>query len=588
MTTVRKAYEKHKPPKSNADLSPEEREQIQKELDKSVKIKEVLKNTDYIHPGGMAIKDFVIEPIANGRYVYNVYGTIGIVKAERDYEHDNKNKWIVEIEGEKIEIKGTPLNDSELIFNLPDKDLVYKFVKGKIKPLSTVELYIKARDYFKQFLDLNDPAYYDGLVLGVFQSWLVDVLNSVFFFSIQGEFGGGKTTVLEAIKNLSRHGYMPNPSVSFIGRCIDRLRITPFIDEFDIMGERDNELYMLVRTCQRRGQRFTRMADKGQRIESFDTFGMVGFTVHGGIEDALQTRSLAVYTSETTNPMLPRIGNIRNILGNKLYTQFFIWYIRKMIDIYDRYVTHVTHVTTILDNINNDMTAVTTNKELMGLLSIDYTVNPKTPVTPVTPVTKNVSMGRNAELEQSMLLLMKFTGLLEPVTDGVTTDFTSNILNSVQRLLTIKEELRAEMRETGLLGLLRDWLVSFYKKNRLNQEMRTKEGLFIGSNQDIYDGFTAFAKNKGYHQMIGGGQYKGLMRDIGFVSGSSNKRMRVYCLEEGEKKSRSAYIYDERVQRNLGIKIVPVNEPTVFEAYQDEGVREVTGVVEDDGVITND
>ena len=544
-------------PKTNTDVPEEERKELEKELKESVKIKNTLKGIDTIHPAGMVVENFAIEPIGSGKYIYNLHNQLGEATAEINYE---TKKWFIKIEGIEVPLDGKPLDKSELVFNMPDKDIVNKLIKGKIEPVTSTELYINTKNYFKRFLDLTEECYYDGLTVAAFQSWLLPVLNSVFFTMACGEFGGGKTVQMSTLKHVCRHGYQPDPSVAFIGRCLDRWKVTPFIDEFDKLGEKDNELYRIVRTAYRRGGTYTRMADKGQRVESFNTFGMIGFTVHGTIEDALQTRSLPLYTTVNERKELPKLGNVRNHIGNTLYNQFFIWYIRNIVDIYNKYVAHVAHV---VDIINNNIYGGN-DSELLSVIQFESAGNGQHGNT-------GNHEGRNAELHQVILELLHWIGFLR-----TGNDLGNNILKSVDRLLELKNEIREELRETGVSGILRDWLVVYYKKHRMDAQYRTENGLFVGANQEIYDGLTAYAKNKGYTFHIPPSEYRGLMRDFGWAKGKNERKMRVRLQSEEKKVIRLAFIYDERIQRNLGIKIEPLKEERTFEDFLDKGVNEIT------------
>ncbi len=541
-------------PEDVAKMSEEEKQRKLYEAENRKKIRETLKALEPLHPAGMVADNFAIEPIGTGRYIYNVCGTIGLVNA--DINHDN-NKWFVNIEGEEVYINGHPLDKTELIFNLPDKEYVEAFAKGKIKPLTTEELYDKTKKYFKRFLDLSEEAYYDLLTIATFQSWILSELNSVFFLGVYGEYGSGKTVTIELLRHVSRHGYMPDPSVAFIGRCLDRFKVTPFIDEFDKLGELDNELYRIIRTCYRRGGTYTRMAEKGQKVESFNTFASMGFTVHGSIEDALQSRTLPIYTTVTHSDVIPRLGALRQPLGQLLYNAFLGWYISHIIDIH---TIRVARVAQIIDIINNNI-GEGNDESIVALLSRGGEKR----------ATGQLE-GRNVELEQVILEILGFLRFLD-----TGNQLRQPLLDATYKLLDLKDEIREEMRETGIAGLLHDFLINLYKKNRNNENMRTEEGLFIVSNQEVYEGFVNYCRNKGHLKDVDPGTYRGLMRDFGFSKGKNAKKMKVWNDEENKKTVRMAYIFDDRVQRVLCIKIEPRGENEKLTEHLDRGIDGHTG-----------
>lgn len=518
--------------KINIELKPRmSNEEAKKEIDSKILIKNSLKALNGVKPSGLVAENVAILPLDVNEYVYNVYGKKGIVNAVPVYkgERGTPPEWHLDIEGVDLIIEGKPLNNSELVFNLPNKELVKKFVKNEVKAPETYDLYNKLRDYFKRFVELHDESYYDALVLYTFQTWLTPVLDSVFFLALTGGFGCGKTLLLETVKEVCKHGYIPNPSVAFIGRCMDKLKISLFIDEFDIMGEKDNELYMLVRMCQRRGQCYTRMADKGQSIESFDTFGPVAFTVHGMVESALETRSIPIYTTETDKKILSKLGSIRRRVGQEIYDQLYLWFFDNIITIYGDYLQYTNELISVMDDFTDDDEA---NLVLMNKVKFGRELT-------------TTQIGRNSELEDVMLLLLKYLGFIHD----------DNKISKINEMLNLKNELLEQNREVGNIGYLRDCIITLYTKHKSDNDYRNEDGLFMISNIEVSEEYQKIMKNKGLLNNYSVSDYRGMMRDLGFDRGKNYKKLRIIIPGESEKKVRSSYIFDNKVQTRLQVKI---------------------------------
>ena len=496
---------------------------------------------DGVHPAG-CIKEFkstnakgeviihklIIEPIDSHEYVYTILGKKGIVKA--DFNPENK-KYYLDIEGRKFTMDGKPLDTNMLkLIQMPDKDTVKAWVKGERKSLSVDELFKKMKMFFKFFTDLSDEAYYDLLVMTVFQSWFAEMLTSLWYVAITGSFGGGKSTSMEACLSLCKHGCNPgDASISFIARGLDKLKCTVFFDEFDsIAGDEDSEYYAVVRLGQRRGPPFSRMGDKGETFLFFDVFGVKLFSIHNQLEDALQSRSFIINTFESSDGNVSYAKLILDKWSNKLYTELFLWFMNefKFFNLIDS--TKV--VSDIMSHYEKGGNVTAARKLLVD--NIPHGNNLK-------------YSGRDAEMEgtwMSISSLLNISDLVDP---------------SVGKLIDLKNDIRDEMRETGINGLVRDYIVKYYRKNRANSEFFTKDGKFFQcGHKEANSGFNVYAKGKGEYN-ISKGAFTGALKELGFIQGKNKKKMRIFDVEDGKKHIRTGLIFDESVQKRIGLKIEP-------------------------------
>ena len=533
-----------KTPSLNDVFTPEEKTRMDSEADGKNLVRSTLKEIDSIHPAGLVGKDFVIEPIGVAEYAYNVCGTMGVANAIKDYEHDNPKAWVIEIEGVKIPVDGKPLEKGDLIiFNNPNVELVKRFLKGKIQPLTTSQLIKLLRHYYRTFIDLSEPEYYDGLVINTFQSWLLPALDSVFFLAITGEFGGGKTTILEASSHTMRHGCMPNPSVAFIGRGLDRLQLTPCIDEFDILGEQDSEIYRLIRECQRRGNVYTRTTDKGEKFVSFKTFANVSYTVHGQVETALESRNINIFTSQSQDPRLGKLGKFLKQKGAALYDQLFIWYMQEIPKIYNLYLEQIERFD-LSKNIQEELPEVSSYRDFL------------TSLLPTREEVERERLGRDSELDGVFLDVMGYLKLMK--TGELTKELViaaedkkagGELCDSFDKLLNIKEDVREENKDIGDKGLLREFIKGLIKDKEGNNQYRNNDGYIVVSHKELFDGFVEYRKNHGEYQNLSSSRIKGMLRDFGFSDGKNKRKTYVFMPGKLTKTSRMSYIFDEVVKR---------------------------------------
>jgi len=511
-----------------------------------------------LHPAGGILQDigFVYEPLSHVDYVYNWMGRKGIATVIVDpdskkhyFKVGNSTFWLKE-----------PLKPDDLIFNLPTREVVQEWVDGKKIPLTSKELYQKIKTHFKVFLDLSEECYYDLSTLSVFQSWFRDLLKSCWFVSIEGAFAAGKTTIGEALVELSRHGYpVGNFSEAFVGRIYHKLKVTPFFDEFDsLAGSEDSRIYEIVRIAQRRGMKYSRTKSKGEEFVSYEVFGPTYLSVHGEIERALLTRNMIIITEESQDENIPISNFARKISAQKLYDELFIWYMDNIIkyNIVD-IVDIVDTVYEILNSTGND--GISTPKQIRKHISNKFLL---------TLYDSQLSLlkqlrGRSAEICFVICQLVNQLGLQ---------DLNINL----KKLFEIREERIEEAIEVGRAGMVRDLIVNLWKKFGHLENYRTSTGEFMISNLELRNEINKYLRNQ-KESPITPAELKGILRDLGFSE--ARKKMKIATFEEieeeklnvvkeglsddellelasksVEKKSRLCNIFTPKVCRKLNIK----------------------------------
>ena len=489
---------------------------------------------EILQPAGGFINpiQLVYEPLEPNQYVWRFKDKKDISEVKMAAKGEFP---YIEIKNKKFWFEGTPLGEKDLIFRMPDKDFVTDWANGLTKSKTTVVLYEEVKKYFKVFLDLPEEVYYDFLALTVFASWLQEIMNSVWFVALTGEFGGGKTAIGEALSFICRHGFQTaNPSVAFCGRIMyEKCKMTPFLDEFDsTAGIKDSDLYGLVRTAQRKGSTYARSDEHGNP-ETFRVFGLTIFAVHGEIEQALLTRTIPIFTEESNIPDIALINMVKENIGKRLYNDLFIWYLD---NIHKFSIVEIVDTVDIYNNTQDiDSIRDAIAKRLRVLLK------------PHQLAILSQLKGRSAEL----------AFLLYQVINNLGLDV------KIERIFEIRQEHLEELREIDVTGALRDFLVKCYEERKNDMNYRDSVGQFMISNKELKTEFNRYLTNIGQPGMPPA-QFMGVLRDLGFGR-ESRKNMKIFTQDEiieasekgiePKKNARLCNIYTPRVQKRIGISI---------------------------------
>lgn len=533
-----------------------------------------------IHPAGGFDKEnsFVYEPLGDKKYVFKFKSWKGVGIAVKEKVEDKKTgelketkKWILKTEAENLKIyfKGKPLD--KIIFNVPS-DYAVNFwlnnflVDGKKKEITQQHIFQILKNYFKAFFDLPMERNYDILVLGVFQSWLVEIVDVLFYLSISGETGSGKTALLEALMDLCRHGLLAaNIKSAGIARCAERYKLSLGIDEIDAKKFRDDDVEGLCRQGYRRGQYYVRMMPKSHEPEFFDVYGFKAFSYRSAIADDLQNRSIDIPMNRTKDQQVPVINLFKQNFSP--YELIFFWYLdnianlyaqtpnfqldmdkleaknyEKMTDkekeLFEVYMEGKKEYNNNDDNVNNVNTVNKVNvvnvnvNLLLNKVGIDRSIIARqTPylVNFVNVINKHSIFGRNIEIAY----------LIYSMTQILNFDINEILLEAIEQ----KQEIEEASQEEGWIGLLRELLIQEFESAEIKDEVK------IITYKSIISKYVRRMKEV-YENVPSQYQIRKLLRQIGFVDSINRKVIRA----GNSNRPHLCLVYDSKIKENLGIK----------------------------------
>jgi hypothetical protein len=481
-----------------------------------------------IHPAGMSIPGFTIEPIAPLNFVYNWCNFKGIANVQ---VYAQTGRYFLNIEGFEVLLEDKPI--TEFPFRLPNLELVSMWVKGDYTSKSSVEMYNLLKKYYRLFGELQMDCFYDLLSLYTFQSWLYEKFNNVFYLMIFGAFGAAKTTLAEMVTLVSRHGYSSSaPSIAFVARALDRHKIMLFVDELDSINpkesENDSEIYSIFRMGYRKGQKYSRINKETMDPESFSIYGPKIFTIHNDIEEALKQRSLPVMTTMSTNSQLPIINMIKNEYSQNIFDNMFIWYMENsvMVDLID-----------IIDYNINRIEIEDERARLFGLL------------------TRSIETSQLAQLSQlkgRSVELGFITAKLGTLINEGSVDVI-NFADIIEKIFKTKAEIEEERTEINEFAVIRDILSTAYENFKHDKEYITEEGWFKIAQKWVLEMITKKLREKDNFNRIGSGPLQGALRDLGFQVPNTKRKLKCKAPTENYSE-RTALIYMPSVLRKLGLK----------------------------------
>ena len=477
---------------------------------------------------GISKTGLVIEPISQFDFVYNWCGFKGLARVN---EMPGTKQKFIEIEGQQILLNSDPIK--EFCYDLPDSKVIKKWLNGDIESCSTEELYVEMKRYFKTFVDLQDDCLYDVLVLFVFQTWLTDMLNSVFYLAIMAAWGSGKTITGELTTSISRHGYFGSTSLAFIARMMDQQKITLFLDEIDSMvGTEDSEIFSILRQGYRRGAKYGRICKDSMNPQTFNVFGAKLFSIYSGTEAALLNRSIPITLTQSTDSQLPIVNSKKSKYGYKLLNKLYLWYLDNVL----YYVDTVDDVDyTYKEDIYENRNAI--HKNAVSLLHVRSTGQ------------LSQLSGRNAELGHIMAILANIIGVDVGTEEG-------NI--NLEKIFAFKDEVESERMEIGSVAILRELCIELFTKHKHSPVFITPEGFFKISNKYLFQCFnTKLRSEKEFG--CSPEKFQGYLRELGFERPHSRKKVRIKDPgENGDGKThvRLCNIYTPQVIKKMGLPAV--------------------------------
>jgi len=516
-----------------------------------------------IHGSGGIYQDLVIEPIGGYRYVYNYKGKKGVSSVDYDPETGVSS---IEIEGENFFFSSPPLK--ECIFRVPSEESIRKYVNGEYPLKDAPELFRELVNYFKIFFDLPQSFYYEIVAIACLQSWVVDILYTVFYLCFSASHGSGKTAFLEALSIVVRHGFLAgNISSASVARIIDKYKLTLLCDELDTISQnRDNEVYQIFRLGYKKGNLYVRQKETGKggyTEEVIDPFSFKAYTIHSKVEPALATRSIEVPLRMSDDTRLPVINIAKEQYGFPLFEDLFFYYLEhgsslpgcfscfqppknarnkggqqeKNLSPIVSFVSRVAggpiergvHIkNSVRDELFNGLVESFTGEEIEILRNF---------------------FGRNEELFFVCLQICKM--------------FKISRLDALQHVF--KSKIQLEGDDNVFIGLLRDLLREIYFNNKHD----TKFILADGEYEDCF----CYEKTKAYREFrqrlmdegfspIGPAKFDEYLMTLGFSRGVNIRKERFQV--EGKQTSRLALIFDDEVRRKLEVDMEIKKSPKEF------------------------
>ena len=294
-----------------------------------------LRKRDYfIHGAGGVYDHLVIEPLGDYRYIYNYNGKKGI--SQVSFNPKTKESTI-DVEGDTFYFTSEPLKD--VLFKVPSEESITAYLNGNYKVKTSKELYTAIVNYLKILYDVPSAFYYHIIAIGELQSWIIHLLNVVFYLSFSARFGAGKTAFLEGLGTISHHGFLAgNITSSSLARMTNKYKLSLFGDELDVKAKgKDNETYLVFRQGYKRGNPYIRSKEtnQGYTEEIIDVFSFKGYSVHSKSEDALATRGIDVPLMISTDKTLPILNMFKEQLGFPLFEDLFFWYLSETFPLFE-------------------------------------------------------------------------------------------------------------------------------------------------------------------------------------------------------------------------------------------------------------
>lgn len=448
-------------------------------------------NIDNIHPAGIATESIVIEPLGAYHYLYRTRnGKIKIVTAKQEEKREGKKlvpgRWYIDVEGRNVYFRDQPLK--RIIFPAPSQKKIDAWVIGKYVPPTTQELFKKVERYLRLLFDLESENSFPLVALGVFVSWLAPFLPSVFYQGFDAKPGSGKTSFLEGLMVLCRHGHLTGDvSPAYVGRMIDKYQLSIGIDEVDEAPS----LFPLLRKGYRRGTPYTRLNDRTYEEQVFEVYGYKAYTFAGTIDKALKGRTNIDLLRPSDDKRLPVLNTQKEKIGHPLFEDLFFWYMTQA-PLLVSYVSDVSVVTPFFAPGNDSEDVDKWREDLYNniLDEMRFTVEEEKAI-------ENL-FGRNLELAFTSLHLARLLDI--PIIEAIKARYES------------KQASEEDFSENYYMELLKDLLLRHYETVKSfkpedvnhaseNQYFFLSRGSFSGCwftpRTRVYEEFRTICRDKG-------------------------------------------------------------------------------------------
>lgn len=478
----------------------------------------------------------IIEPVSKTKYAYSYiqnneikYGLTDLVSQEKYFGKSKtpKIEYFLYIGGQEISIPDEP--------HQADLDAIAGYdlssLEGELQnKMDTKDLWSEVNKFIRNYLDLDEQMY-DVATLFIFQSWLVPVMNSVFYLQIKGVFGGGKTTSGTTIASLCRHGYTSsNVTAPSVARSLEHRQGTVFIDEIDQTARDDEDsLYNVLRIGQKKvgGADVYERVMKDGKVRRFRVFGAKIFAVHSQIESALAQRSIPLTIYPTKKKNLAITNMYRDAPARIVRTKILAWYLQNGLIYLDRMkhsgISEIDGHFFFLSEYSRRAFEMTKRiYELFGLSA------------------------RNTEITQLMSLVSEIIGV--------------NVEGAMKEIIVSKMKEDEELRETGQLEVLRDVVIWWYERlvDDYGETFRNVDGYISIPSSFLFKSFNTRLKHMGFNT-LNNHRFRGYLRELQIDDEESYKKIRLPMLsKEGASSRRTlkrALIMNEGTCKIFGLEV---------------------------------
>lgn len=487
-------------------------------------------------------KGVYVEQIAKNEYLCSCNGRLSLEKVLWEPVPDSKFKKrpCLVVEGTRF-LLPEKLFDVQKFYETPSQERCQEFIEGswRPRPLPQIveDLLLRIQALF-EFTNDRDPLLW---VLFTLQSYLKPVLTNFFFAGVDATKGGGKTTLLEIMAYVSRHGYLGGDvSAASLPRLVEELDLALFLDELDQrLGKGEEDSVSILRKGQRRGNFYVRLNKHTLLPEQFDVAGTHAFSFRSELEDAFMSRSLPMHTAESKDKSLPVVNIFKRQVLQSIREELFFWAMLEVPrisiavwDVEDRLRGLVEGCSSV-EGCRSVIRHHILRQQLYEEVLSDFTEEERTIFGSLA--------GRNLELCYLLLNISRLTKL----------DLKDTIKAGMQ------EKQEEEAFGEGLyLDALRDLLRLQYES--LGDQWVLKEGETPGCKfspkTSVYRALCQDLKENNI-PTIGSKRYSSLLRDLGFIQGVSIRSQR-----PPNQSPKPCLIFTREVLKKLGIEELGASE----------------------------
>lgn len=513
-----------------------------------------------IKGAGGVFGNLVIEPLGDMQYLYSYKGKKGIARA--GYDEETK-KYHIDIENEDFTFSSKPLKDT--LFRTPSFESVEAYINGEYGIKTSKELFDNIITYLKILYDIKPSFYYYLIGIGILESWSLLLLQAVFYLGFEAKHGGAKTSALEGLSIISRHGYLAgNISSAGVARLTSKFQFTLFADELDTKSKsKDNETYEIFRIGYRRNNPYTRLKDSRHDFEEdiSDVFGMKCYSIYSDIEKALKDRSIMIPLRISKDTTLPILNLYKEQIGFPLFEDLFFWYIENIVAL-----------VSLQQNYRNNYENVVLADSNRSVVSL---------VSDISLVSRNIAQSQNDEIKKireslfseltkdfskkEIDTLSKFFGRNEElffIAIKVCKAFDIDVLKVLEKAFIQKEQSDETYSDNYLIQLLREELIDTYNNLKENDKFILKKGEFENyvycRKTDVYERYRIKLKDNDIRP-VSQSTFKEYLMELGFDEGINVQK------ERFGNKAYKALIFDDVAKKTLDITEETVTNEEIIE-----------------------